>query len=774
MGYEMKIYFLLLVIFSLSLCQILAQNRFTSVDTDREVIVEFKANSFTKLKDHSGSLKDFQINSQSLKEKLQQNNVEEISQLIPGFTERDRIKISRTGDQVMISDWSNYYVIRIQSKNNRDNFISEIKKEGDVLSVEPNKKMKSFLIPSDEDFYKQWYLKNDGTAQQGNGTAGADIRATEAWEITTGYSDVKVAVVDYGLYSHPEYSSRLSGDATSSSSHGTLIAGIIGAEGNSDNDEGIAGIAWNVGIVNADYGNGSTASTVNAILRAINYDAYILNNSWGSGDGYTAVLRQVFADAYKLNLISIAAMGNDDLQQVDNYPAAFYQGVIAVGATNNRDEVAEFSTIGSWMDVSAPGGTDFPNDENDIYSTYIGNSYAYDHGTSFSAPVVAGISALMLSINVPGIILDNDDVENILEMTAEDKGETGFDIDYGWGRVDARNALDKLLLPYSIGHRITTGGSIHSSTGLMPYAFYGINGYTYLVKRHEVRKSVNFNSKPETRVWGRGYLTGGYSDEFPNYGLGFTDVVSYTDNSAVLKTYIYEVYSLGGGHLIGWFPCEASQVYLNYTVHQKSGVIPPGLTSMTWSNNHPKPYWVASTDPALDHYEVWKKKDGVYSLKATTTNLYYVDNSETQYSGGAGGYIYYKIRAIDSYNQSSVYSNEVQAKINDGGVAEKTVASKNDGMAVLFNLANNYPNPFNPSTEILFGLPEESSVRINVFNVLGEEVAEIVNTDFNAGTHTVSFDGKDLPGGVYIYRLTSQSKETGSFFTDTKKMVLIK
>ncbi|MCJ7651585.1 MAG: S8 family serine peptidase, partial [Candidatus Lokiarchaeota archaeon] len=516
----------------------------------------------------------------------------------------------------MISDWSNYYVIRIQSKENRNNFIHDMKNEKDVLIVEKNNKMQSFLIPTDEYFYKQWYLKNDGTSEQGNGTVGADIRATEAWEITTGESDVKVAIVDYGLYSHPEYSSRLTGDATSNESHGTLIAGIIGAEGNSINNRGIAGIAWNSGLINADYGGGTTAEAVASIIRAFNYGAYILNNSWGDPNGYSTILRQVFADAYKLNLISIVAMGNDYLEQVVNYPAAFYQGVISIGATNNNDEVAEFSTIGSWMDVCAPGGTDFPNDVNDIYSTYLSDIYDYDHGTSFSAPIVAGIAALMLSINLPGIILDDDDVENIIKWSAEDKFTPGFDIYYGWGRVDARNALDKLLLPYEIRHYITVGGSIYNSTGFMTYFFNGVDGlinnYPYLVKRHEVRKTVNFTNKPETRVWGRGYLTEGYSVENPNYGLGWTDVVSYSNSSAVLRSYVYEVYGLGQIFL-GWYPCEASQVYLNYTTHQKTGVIPPGTTNLTWYDDHPKPYWIASTDPNLDYYEVWKLKDGSWS-----------------------------------------------------------------------------------------------------------------------------------------------------------------
>lgn len=254
-------------------------------------------------------------------------------------------------------------------------------------------------------------------------------------------------------------------------------------------------------------------------------------------------------------------------------------------------------------------------------------------------------------------------------------------------------------------------------------------------------------------------------------------MVSYTNSSAVLKSYVYEVYDFSGNNFLGWYPCEASQVYLNYTTHQKTGVIPPGTTYLTWYNNHPKPYWVASTDPNFDYYEVWKLKNGSWSMIATTSNTYYVDNSETRYVGGIGqsaDYVYYKVRAVDDYDQFSAYSNTVSAKVNEGTTEEKIVINPDEEMVVVFNLANNYPNPFNPSTEISFGLPEESFVNIKVFNILGEEVAEILNNNLSAGKHKVSFNAQNLSGGIYIYKLSAKSNETGSYFTDTKKMILSK
>jgi hypothetical protein len=86
-----------------------------------------------------------------------------------------------------------------------------------------------------------------------------------------------------------------------------------------------------------------------------------------------------------------------------------------------------------------------------------------------------------------------------------------------------------------------------------------------------------------------------------------------------------------------------------------------------------------------------------------------------------------------------------------------------------YTLSQNYPNPFNPSTRIEFELKEDSKVKLTVYNVLGEEVAELVNGEINAGTHTVEFSGTNLASGIYVYRL-----DAGNKFTETKKMVLMR
>jgi hypothetical protein len=83
-------------------------------------------------------------------------------------------------------------------------------------------------------------------------------------------------------------------------------------------------------------------------------------------------------------------------------------------------------------------------------------------------------------------------------------------------------------------------------------------------------------------------------------------------------------------------------------------------------------------------------------------------------------------------------------------------------------LSQNYPNPFNPVTQIQYNLPEQTHVRLEVFNSLGQKVMELVNTQQLAGSHTASFDATELSSGVYLYKITTPS------FSQTKKMLLVK
>ena len=123
----------------------------------------------------------------------------------------------------------------------------------------------------------------------------------------------------------------------------------------------------------------------------------------------------------------------------------------------------------------------------------------------------------------------------------------------------------------------------------------------------------------------------------------------------------------------------------------------------------------------------------------------------------ASGTYTYRLKQVD-YNGTFSYSEEVKADVT---------------APVQFTLAQNYPNPFNPSTKINFSLAVDSKVSLKIFNVLGQEVATVINTNLTSGSHQINFDGSSLNSGVYMYRIEAIGND-GSNFISTKKMILTK
>ncbi len=91
-----------------------------------------------------------------------------------------------------------------------------------------------------------------------------------------------------------------------------------------------------------------------------------------------------------------------------------------------------------------------------------------------------------------------------------------------------------------------------------------------------------------------------------------------------------------------------------------------------------------------------------------------------------------------------------------------------------FSLGQNYPNPFNPTTNIKLQIPNEAFVKLTVFDVTGREVAELLNRQLNPGVYEVDWNGSNYPSGVYYYKLEAGDPSTGSGFSETKKMILLK
>jgi len=753
-------------------------------DSAREIIVMFKP-EVVALPDSlaQGRLDQAQINAPALRQALQNANVERLAKIIPGFRPENRFITLPTGENVELTDWSQIYILRLPAAQARDGLLRALSQFSEIVYAEPQGVIQSELIPNDPFFNQQWHLQNNG---QGGGAPGADIKAAQAWDITTGSSSIKIAIIDEGMQTnHPDFTGRVTGDAGDNSLHGTVVAGVAAAQGN--NGIGVAGVAWNVGIINEDYGAGTISDGAAAVTSAINRGAHILNNSISIQQN-SNTFRIAYADAYKANRVAVAAMGNTS-GEIILYPAAFGQGIIAVGATTNQDVRAGYSGFGNWIDVTAPGGTDFVygNDGTDIFTTVPGSGYGdvssagqAISGTSVATPMVSGIAALLLSYNSS---LYNDDVEQIIRITSDDVNAAtlpGFDNQLGMGRVNARAALDRLRSPYSLHQLSAGGGTDYSSTGQIQYAFFstpGLANGTYLVKRHEVRKTISFpytyQSAPVT--WGRGVATNGYSATNPNYGMGFCEPVAgtITSTGATFRTFVYEVWDLNTGVWKGWKPTTPAGVTFAYT---NNGILNPpsvsitGPTGLFWKQSGT---WTANPAGGNGTYTYeWSFRNVgdpnwlVVGTSQTYTRQMPNNDIELQVAVTSQGLI--------AYDTHYVTLGSIDPKISytDALEANAVLVPEN------FSLSQNFPNPFNPETTIHFGLPQGEHVQLVILDLMGREVRKLVNSDFKAGYHSVGWNGKDnigkqVPSGVYIYQIIAGTP-TGAAFREQKKLALVR
>jgi thermitase len=319
------------------------------------------------------------------------------------------------------------YKLRIDEKADLAQAIRAFKSSPHVEYAEPNYIAHASIIPNDPYWNLQWGM--------------AQIEAPAAWDITTGSDSVTIAIVDTGVdLFHPDISGKLKSgydfvndDDTPQDDHGhgTHVAGIAAAK--TDNGTGVAGLCWGAEIMPVkvldDYGVGGEDRVANGIIYAASHGADIINLSLGIPT-YSSVLKDAVEYAHDLGCVVVAATGNYNASV--NYPAR-YPEVIAVAATDSNDQRAFFSNYGPEVDVAAPGVN--------IRSTYWwgGSTYGELSGTSQASPHVAGLAALIWSVN-PG--LSNTQVESIIKQTADDLGAAGRDAYYGFGRINARRALE--------------------------------------------------------------------------------------------------------------------------------------------------------------------------------------------------------------------------------------------------------------------------------------------------------------------------------------------
>ena len=159
----------------------------------------------------------------------------------------------------------------------------------------------------------------------------------------------------------------------------------------------------------------------------------------------------------------------------------------------------------------------------------------------------------------------------------------------------------------------------------------------------------------------------------------------------------------------------------------------PQMITVAWYNDHPKLIWNSNTEPDMQSYKIWKYAEGSSMIVATVTHgssnttHSWVDNSVSPAGKFDPVYTYsYKVKAVDNSNNESLYSNQVSIS-GTGGIWKKNSEEENKMDITSYALNSNYPNPFNPSTQISCQIPKDGFVNIVVYNSLGQKVAELVN-----------------------------------------------
>lgn len=381
----------------------------------------------------------------------------------------------------------NIYKIKVSSEEDIQNIMADYKKDPQIEFAEPDYIVKTNFIPNDP-----YYASSNSWGQGYDDMWGLkNIQAEMAWDLARG-DGIVTAVIDTGLdYNHPDiqgnvwvnpweianngidddnngYIDDINGwdfstydgavednDPMDDNGHGTHVSGTIAAVGN--NGTGLIGVAPGTKIMPikglGTRGYGYMSDLSNALYYAASRGADVINNSWGGG-GTSSLIETAVNYAHALGAVVVVSAGNSNGDVMNQIPANIINA-IAVASVDQNDIKSYFSNWGTKVDITAPGGGTRDNDptrkfENilslrangtDIYGdgiNIVGTQYYRLRGTSMSAPHVSGLAALILSLRPD---FTNEEVRQVLRSSADDIGDPGFDINNGFGRINAFKAL---------------------------------------------------------------------------------------------------------------------------------------------------------------------------------------------------------------------------------------------------------------------------------------------------------------------------------------------
>ncbi len=543
-----------------------------------EIYVKLKANS----------------SKQSLSKKTSSVN---IGREIPGLSS----KISSQSNQISKAESPFYfskneelrriYRIKLEKNENMDVLLKSIMEDENVEYAERIYRRKIIATPSDTSFASQWHLNK--------------IKATQAWDVNPGGSSVIVAVVDNAIQTdHIDLAANMVAGRdvadndddprppNLSFSHGTHVAGIVGAVTN--NITGIASAGNNkvkIMPVKAT-GDGSFYNYIDngfeGISWAVANGADIISLSWG-GSGSSQAEQDVINDAWQNGVMVIAAAGNEN-SDIAQYPAS-YEHVVSVASLDNDDSRSSFSSYGQFVDISAPG--------RGIYSTIPFGDYASYNGTSMATPLVSSCAGYLLSC-FPS--LSPDSIEYILKNTADniDAQNTANLGEMGAGRVNLLKAVscksanlfkeipeivgsnffcegDSVLLQINPVNSESFNWTLNGNTVSKTASFYAKGEGSYLLKRN--LNDCEIVSEPNLLVHNK-TLTG--SPTVSDLDLIYCSSGAELIATAPLCSSYGPTEFIYSGPMVGFDGYERSGPFPTVEVSGMGGLIDSVSISITW------------------------------------------------------------------------------------------------------------------------------------------------------------------------------------------------
>src|SRR5690606_28918258 len=591
---------------------------------------------------------------------------------------------------------------RAMSEEELEQLAAEVAAQPDVEYAEVDRLLKPLATPNDSMYNQQWhYFESTGGS-----------RLPTAWDTTNG-SGVRVAVIDTGYRPHADLAANIVGgydfisdtfvandgggrdsDArdpgdwmnagqcgggyppsfASSSWHGTHVAGTVAAVTN--NSTGVAGVAYGAKVVPIRVlgkCGGLTSDIADAIVWAAGgsvsgvpsnpYPARVINMSLGGGGSCSSTMQSAINSARSNNAVVVVAAGNEATNAANSMPANC-SGVIAVAATNRSGGRAYYSNYGNVVDLAAPGGDVRVSGSNGILSTLNtgtttpgSDTYAFYQGTSMAAPHVAGVAALVLSVNSA---LTPDGVESLLKSTARPfpascsgcgvgivdaaaaVAAAGGGGGPGPGDGELQNGVPVTGLSGSSGTELRFTLEVPSGATNLVFQISGGSGDADLYVRR--------GSPPTTSQWDcRPYRTGNNescSFSSPASGTWHVMVRGYTSFSGVTLTASYNGSSGGGGDLQDGVPLTglsgsagSQQVF---TV-----VVPSGTSSlsiqMSGGSVDADLYARSGTHTTTPHYDLRPYLNG--------------NNESCSFSSPPAGTWYVMVRGYSSYSGVSLVAN---------------------------------------------------------------------------------------------------------------------